>query len=53
MAEAVGALAADVGLRERFGAAGYQYALTNLDRDAVLARFEANLLNLVSSKITD
>jgi len=34
------------------GRHSFQYALANLDRDAVLARFEADLLALVASKIT-
>ena len=48
MAQAVSALALDPELRERLGAAGYLYAGANLDKNAVLAKFEAELLALVN-----
>jgi hypothetical protein len=41
-------LAANPALRQRLGAAGYAYALAHLDRDAVLQRFEADALALLS-----
>jgi colanic acid biosynthesis glycosyl transferase WcaI len=46
-AAAVQALAADPVRCEQFGAAGYLYAQAHLDRDAVLKRFEADLLALL------
>jgi colanic acid biosynthesis glycosyl transferase WcaI len=46
-ANAVQALANDPVLRERLGAAGFEYAQEHLDREAVLGRFEAQLLELV------
>ena len=46
-ANALKVLAADPVLCERLGAAGFLYAQTHLDRDAVLARFEADVLGLV------
>jgi len=50
LAQAVRVLAADPALRQRLGAAGYAYALAHLDRDAVLQRFEADALALLSIK---
>ncbi len=47
-ATAVQALAANLTWRESLGAAGHLYAQTHLDRDAVLGRFEADLLQLVA-----
>jgi colanic acid biosynthesis glycosyl transferase WcaI len=47
LAQAVCTLAADPALRERLGAAGYLYAQTHLDRDAVLQRFERDILQLL------
>jgi len=49
LAQAVLALAADPARRARLGAAGYAYALAHLDRDAVLQRFEADALALLSN----
>jgi colanic acid biosynthesis glycosyl transferase WcaI len=46
LALAVRTLAADPALRQRLGAAGRAYAQANLDRDAVLQRFEADLMAL-------
>jgi colanic acid biosynthesis glycosyl transferase WcaI len=46
-AAAVQALAADPVRCEQLGAAGYLYAQSHLDRDAVLKRFEADLLALL------
>ncbi|MEI8158789.1 MAG: hypothetical protein WCH60_18160 [Burkholderiales bacterium] len=36
-----------VALRERLGAAGYVYAQAHLDREAVLQRFEADVVGLL------
>jgi colanic acid biosynthesis glycosyl transferase WcaI len=47
LARAVQQLAADPALRARLGAAGQAYAHANLDRDAVLQKFEADLFELV------
>jgi colanic acid biosynthesis glycosyl transferase WcaI len=41
-------LALDAHLRQRLGAAGFAYALANLHRDAVLQKFEADVLKVVS-----
>lgn len=49
LARAVHALAADAALRQRLGAAGFAYALANLDRDAVLQRFEADVQALLAN----
>ena len=49
LAQAVRTLAADPDLRERLGAAGYLYAQTHLDREAVLLRFEAEVVGLLSN----
>ena len=46
-ADAIVTLSNDTGLRARLGAAGRAYAVANLDRDAVLGRFEAELKRLV------
>lgn len=46
-AEAINHLAQDAALRSQLGAAGRAYAEAHLDKQAVLARFEAALLNLV------
>ncbi len=48
MAQAVISLAKDPALRKRLGAAGYFYACANLDKNAVLTGFEAELLALVN-----
>ena len=48
LAGAVRTLAQNPALRERLGAAGHAFARANLDRDSVLHRFEAELLNLLS-----
>ncbi len=50
MAQAMLALAADAALREQLGAAGRDYALAHLDRDAVLRQFEAALMALTPFK---
>jgi colanic acid biosynthesis glycosyl transferase WcaI len=50
MAAAIAKLAADPELRARLGANGRAYAEANLDRDAVLRRFEQDLLELVGEK---
>lgn len=47
MANAVLALAADSALCERLGAAGFLYAQEHLDKEAVLERFEVDLLKLM------
>lgn len=46
-AQALRNLAFDAPLRERLGAAGYLYAKTHVDRDAVLQKFESYVLALV------
>ncbi len=46
---AVRTLAADPALRQRLGAAGHAYAQAYLDRDAVLQRFEADLVALADA----
>lgn len=46
-ADAIQLLAHDAGLRIRLGLAGRAYAEKNLDRDVVLARFEAELSKLI------
>lgn len=46
-ADAIAKLAGDQGIRERFGAAARRYAESNLDKEAVLRRFEAQLVELV------
>ncbi len=48
-ADAVRMLAGDPARCERLGAAGFSYAQAYLDRDAVLGRFEAELLTLVDA----
>ena len=48
LAQALQTLAGDPVLREQLGAAGYTYALAHLDRDAVLQRFEGDLVALVA-----
>lgn len=47
-ADAIASLAADAGLRIRYGERARHYAEENLDKDAVLRRFELDLLRLVS-----
>lgn len=47
MAAAVQSLAADAALRLRLGAAGFAYAQAHLDREAVLRKFEADVLELL------
>jgi colanic acid biosynthesis glycosyl transferase WcaI len=47
-ADAIRVLAQDTGLRTRLGLAGRAYAEKNLDRNVVLARFEAELSQLVA-----
>ena len=49
LAQAVRTLAADPALRERLGAAGYLYAQAHLDREAVLLRFDAEVVGLLSN----
>ena len=51
MTHAVLALARDPALRERLGASGYLYAGANLDKNAVLSKFEAELLALCKKRI--
>lgn len=48
MTQAMMALAADSKLRTQLGAAGRVYALANMDREAVLRRFESDLTTLAS-----
>jgi colanic acid biosynthesis glycosyl transferase WcaI len=48
LAQALHTLAGDPVLREQLGAAGYTYALAHLDREAVLQRFEGDLVALVA-----
>lgn len=50
-AQAVNTLALDPVLRDRLGAVGYLYAKANLDKNAVLKKFEADLVALVNSRI--
>jgi colanic acid biosynthesis glycosyl transferase WcaI len=45
-ADAINTLAQDAALRARLGAAGRAYAEANLDRDALLGRFETELVKL-------
>ena len=47
MAQAVHTLAQDSELCARLGAAGFLYAQTHLDKDAVLTKFESDLLALI------
>jgi colanic acid biosynthesis glycosyl transferase WcaI len=47
LAQAVLLLASDAGLRERLGAAGYLYALANLDRNGVLQEFQEDAVKLI------
>ncbi len=49
IAKAVQTLAVDPAVRQRLGAEGYAYAQSHLDRDAVLQRFEADVLALLSN----
>lgn len=48
-ADAINTLAQDAALRTRLGRAGRAYAEANLDRDAVLGRFEAELKTVLSA----
>jgi len=48
--DAISILANDAALRSRLGAVGRAYAVANLDRDAVLAKFEAELVTLTGCK---
>jgi len=48
-AHAVRALASDRAQREQLGAAGYLYAQEHLDRQAVLQKFEADVLAMISN----
>ena len=50
-AEAIMKLANDAALRTRLGAAGRAYAEANLDRDAVLGRFEAEIKAVIRGKV--
>jgi colanic acid biosynthesis glycosyl transferase WcaI len=50
-AEAIKQLASDAALRSRLGATGRAYAVANLDRDAVLPKFEAELKALTGRKV--
>lgn len=52
MTQAVLTLAQDPALCERLGAAGYLYAGANFDKNAVLAKFEAELLALVNRSVS-
>lgn len=45
-ADAIVKSAGDQGMRERFCAAARRYAESNLDKEAVLRRFEAQLVEL-------
>jgi colanic acid biosynthesis glycosyl transferase WcaI len=47
MAQAINTLANDQNMRETLGAAGYEYAHAHLDSEAVLGKFESDLLALV------
>lgn len=47
LAQAVQTLAADPALRQQLGAAGLAHARAHLDRDAVLQKFEADVLQLL------
>jgi len=47
-AAALRTLAADPALRERLGAAAYLHAYAHMDKEAVLAQFEAELTSLVA-----
>jgi len=49
-AEAINFLAQDARLRARLGAAGRAYAEANLDRDAVMGRFEAELKKILGAE---
>jgi len=49
-ADAIASLAGDAELRTHLGAEARRYAEENLDKDAVLRRFEADLLRLVAEK---
>lgn len=46
-ADAIAALASDLELRVQFGLAARRYAECNLDKEAVLRRFEEQLVELV------
>lgn len=48
--DAIASLAGDAELRAQLGAEARRYAEENLDKDAVLRRFEADLLRLVAEK---
>ena len=50
-AEAINKLASSSELRTELGAAGLFYAQTHLDKRAVLAKFEAELLKLINNKV--
>ena len=50
-ADAINTLAQDAALRTRLGKAGRAYAEANLDRDAVLGRFEAELRKLCNQSV--
>jgi colanic acid biosynthesis glycosyl transferase WcaI len=50
LANAIRELASDPQLRRAFGAAGRQYAVEQLDREAILARFEKDLVALVGGQ---
>lgn len=49
-ADAIAALADDAEQRARFGVAARRYAEENLDKDAVLRRFESDLLRLAGKR---
>jgi colanic acid biosynthesis glycosyl transferase WcaI len=49
-ADAINLLAQDAAMRARLGEAGRAYAEENLDRDAVLGRFDAELVKLLNGK---
>ena len=49
-ADAIYTLVQDAALRVRLGNEGRVYAEANLDRDAILQRFEAELINLLKAK---
>jgi colanic acid biosynthesis glycosyl transferase WcaI len=50
LVQAIRDLASDARLRESLGAAGREYALEHLDRNAILSRFETQLRDLVGRR---
>ena len=51
-AAALHTLAADPALRSRLGAAGFAHAQAHMDKEAVLRKFEADLLALVGQRFS-